>query len=732
MSLFRWMFTRKCPQCHQQLDKGAKACRHCGSDNPLSWRKCMGCGASVAADSTFCWSCKANVKSQPRDVIFGDRWMREPGIFAMRVPIETPEDRLRHGIQVDEGVRGALYRNGVFKEELGPGYHTMTSFWERLTGGDKTGSSVEAIVCTADPVTCVISADETAGITTAGFERVTFAGVSLEVELLDLARMQRRFLPFGTLEVEDAVLLEGVRPRVIEVLRFLIKNLTLEQLGNAIDLRRRLEAELGRELPRLLENYGLRLCGVHDIILEGPALQQLHSAEEQISTSSRESGWEKRLRDIRLNGDLLKFKDEQSFNEQVAIWTHDYHLNEMDRRHLATMREIDMSRQQKLADAEARGQVAKAQTRHNLDLEAMEFENDMKELAALRAHQREMLTFLDGRKEKVLESELDRDIRRGHASTDDEVKRAGAFNGLRPEIAAGIVSPEHGVNIVKALEAMRPLPSITVVQAAAAPFGGAFPMAGGPPVAAQMPLETLAQRYLPYVGVVVVGLDLGGTRKVIPQGTVWVGQGLNAVVTNAHVAQAVAEACRQGARAWVIFSGSADAIPVKSVRIHPEYGRLAAAGRPIPSWDVALLELGSPLPGPGLPIASRHTLLSLTELQTVAYIGFPMEGLAGGGVNLERPRAIAKRGVISSLQDWNMRDSANSADRMLIVHDLAVAGGASGSPLFDASGQVIGIISAGNMEMIPDTETGKLRRIPSAAQLNFAQRVDALAGVSAM
>src|SRR5687768_2691532 len=135
MSLFRWMFTRKCPQCGKQLDKSADHCRHCGFDNPASWRKCLTCGVSVAADSAKCWNCKADLLSQPRDVVFGDRWKREPGIFAMRIPIETPADRLRHGIQVDEGVRGALYRNGVFKEELGPGYHTMTSFWERLTGG---------------------------------------------------------------------------------------------------------------------------------------------------------------------------------------------------------------------------------------------------------------------------------------------------------------------------------------------------------------------------------------------------------------------------------------------------------------------------------------------------------------------------------------------------------------------------------------------------------------------
>ena len=689
----------------------------------------MNCGVSVAADSKHCFSCKDDLNAQPRDVVFGDRWRREPGVFAMRVPIETPAERLRHGIQVDEGVRGALYRNGAFREELSPGYHTMTSFWQRLTGGDQTGHNVEAIVATADPVTYILTADKSVGIVTAGYERVTFASVSVEVQLADIQTLQRRFLPYGSHEVAESTLLDSVRPRLIEVLRRVVRSLTVEQLSQSLDLRRHLEADLARELPPLLESCGLRFSAVHDVILEGPALQRLHGAEEQVSSAAREAGWEKRLRDIRLKGELAKFRDEQDFNEQLAVWTHDYHLSEMDRCHLTAMRGIEMDRQRELAAVEARGQVAKVQARISVDLEAIEFENDMKELATIRAHQKEMQAFLDERKAKERNQDLDRNVRRANADTENEVRRAAAFRDLRPEIVAGIVSTERASMIARALEAARPHPHVTIVQPGPVnPAAHGVRHAGAPNFT--IPFEVLAQRYFPCIGVVVVGLELGGMKKIIPQGTVWVAQNLNAVATNAHVAKAVADACQQGASAWVLFSGSSEAVPVWSVRIHPEYGSLKSAGRPIPSWDVALLELAGPLPGSGLPIAPQQTIHTLTELQTVAYIGFPMENLAGGGANLERPRAIAKCGVISSLQDWNMRDTANPAERMLILHDLGVAGGASGSPLFDNAGLVVGIISAGNMEMIPDIETGKLRRIPSAAHLNFAQRVDALAGIS--
>jgi hypothetical protein len=67
------------------------------------------------------------------------------------------------------------------------------------------------------------------------------------------------------------------------------------------------------------------------------------------------------------------------------------------------------------------------------------------------------------------------------------------------------------------------------------------------------------------------------------------------------------------------------------------------------------------------------------------------------------------------------------AHRLLIQHSVPVTGGASGSPLIDPSGRVIGLVNGGNTTVMKseDSATGKTRT-PNAALVNFAQRVDLL------
>jgi S1-C subfamily serine protease len=301
-------------------------------------------------------------------------------------------------------------------------------------------------------------------------------------------------------------------------------------------------------------------------------------------------------------------------------------------------------------------------------------------------------------------------------------------------VAAGLL----GSQVVAALEALRPLPQVTVLQTpygsqpisgfAGSSFTPSFmpvppvpAVFGGTPASA---LEVLAQRYLPSVGVVVIGKN---PQDLIAVGTAWIATGRAGVITNAHVAQDVVAAIADGSmRAWVLFSGQTTPLLITGARLHPDYGQSEAKGHPIPSSDVALLELAGSPALPGLPLASPARLHALRELQSVAYIGFPMENLAGGGTNLERPKAVAKKGSISSLEDWFMRHTDDPVRRQLIKHDLGVAGGASGSPMFDEAGDVIGVICAGNMERLYDPQKKTFRRIPSGVMLNFAQRIDVL------
>lgn len=714
MSLLKFFFSEKCSHCGERIEKGASFCRHCGAGRANSWRKCTACGVSVAADSQFCWSCKANVSAQPRDQFFSDRWRRTPGIFATRATIETPQDRLRHGIQVDDGTMGALFKDGTLRSELAPGYHTQTSFWDRLTGGGKTGGFVEAVICASDPVTSFVSLPDTAALFTSDRSAVE-AAVLIKVQLADLATFTRRLMPTGTDSVRDDDLMLPHTARVAEVIRRHLSRLTVNDVAKSVELRHELEAALGQELPALLADYGLTYRGVEDVRLESPDIQRIRDAEGDLARLEREKNWEKLKREMEHVAKLGEIKDEMALKEQVENWSHEANLTQLERDHVFKMQK------------QARTHIEELQaTKNKIEIERLkrewEDEDDRRDLA--------LLDEIRIRNDALLQRKHEREQAEREAEVNRQIRLTQGIKDAPSYVVAGVLPGDHGQRVIGALEALRPHPQVTVIQG----YGPAMPqpmsrpsfMPSHVPMTSPVvsPLETLAQRYLPNVGVVVLGQECGLAE---PVGTAWLIAGRSVLATNAHVAVDVAAALEQpGMAAWIIFSGQTSPQKIRTARIHPEYAQSQTKGHPVPSYDVAILELENLLPQSGLPIAGRGKLFALRELQSVAYLGFPMENLAGSAASMERPKAIAKKGSLSSLEDWMMRHCDDPARRQLIKHDLGVAGGASGSPMFDEAGDVIGLISAGNMERLYDPQTKQFRRAPNGVMLNFAQRIDVL------
>ncbi len=225
---------------------------------------------------------------------------------------------------------------------------------------------------------------------------------------------------------------------------------------------------------------------------------------------------------------------------------------------------------------------------------------------------------------------------------------------------------------------------------------------------------------------------------VSPFGTAFVvAPGL--LATSAHVAEKF-DSMAEGMTMVVRSSGApVHDLPIVSVTLHPQYhpfeeawgayGPLAAGAggenRPIigaGGYDVALLRvapeqvaaLGAPL-----PIAADADLTSLEPGDPAGYVGFPMESSALGGVNLDDPEAQLQIGHLTALTDFFLVKS-DLADRQLLQHSLPVQGGASGSPLLDRRGQLIGVVSGGNLVEINDQGT----RVPTGSGVNFAQRAD--------
>lgn len=203
------------------------------------------------------------------------------------------------------------------------------------------------------------------------------------------------------------------------------------------------------------------------------------------------------------------------------------------------------------------------------------------------------------------------------------------------------------------------------------------------------------------------------------------------LATNAHVAEAVGDLLQifPGSIPVALREGNRDQMIRLStdMLLHPGYtrwsdilseqfrevpgGRMANVNF-IPPCDVALLmpaEEGTDL-GTPLPISSEVLSRSLVG-DGVGSVGFPTENIAG----LPSQQRISGR--ITSQSDF-LFQNADLEDAQLLHYSGVIAGGASGSPIFNEQGEVVGLVSAGSMVFVGG------KRIPVG--INYGQRVDLL------
>jgi hypothetical protein len=222
------------------------------------------------------------------------------------------------------------------------------------------------------------------------------------------------------------------------------------------------------------------------------------------------------------------------------------------------------------------------------------------------------------------------------------------------------------------------------------------------------------------------------------------------LATNAHVAQEIASGAPGE---YVLFApNGGEPIKIKrEVEWHPGYDRFKGIKglvgknlwgnfKPlnlISEYDVGVLYVDPSTPLPKdkksgklitLDLASEQELEQLKPGDPVASVGYPTEDLAGAGVASEGPSEM-RFGHISALTDVFMC-RAEPQHQLLIQHSVPVAGGASGSPLIDGKGNVIGLVTGGNTTGLKDS-TATTGRIPNAALINFAARADLLEALRA-
>ena len=240
-------------------------------------------------------------------------------------------------------------------------------------------------------------------------------------------------------------------------------------------------------------------------------------------------------------------------------------------------------------------------------------------------------------------------------------------------------------------------------------------------------LAMMAEKYKNAVGVVV----LVGNSGPQATATAWAVRP-SWFATNSHVTEYVKKVQKLGADVFIAINGRPDKrYRVVKVVSHPRYNeskRNFEGKWSLDGFDVGLLKIEGSVPI-YFPVADVSELKKITSGYRIAYLGFPTENLAGGNIDIHSPLATMQSGIITTISDYWLGEGGFEKN-FLLRHNLGTTGGASGSPLFNTKGEVVGILDGGNAEKVlvydKEGKSKELRHAPNAVMINTAQRVDLL------
>ncbi len=178
------------------------------------------------------------------------------------------------------------------------------------------------------------------------------------------------------------------------------------------------------------------------------------------------------------------------------------------------------------------------------------------------------------------------------------------------------------------------------------------------------------------------------------------------VVTNAHVLRELNGQLRD--TLTPVLRRGDDEFELGSVlagaRIHPLYDRFEQVRDDDRrrSWtnpyDVALFAPPEGLEQkPSLQVAPTPILESLEVQTDVHYFGYPFENLTTTGPDRSRPAPLFDRGYVAQVSDAMRRAYVAPSLRHLLVVRIPAVGGASGSPVLQDDGQVVGMLFGADM-----------------------------------
>ena len=154
-----------------------------------------------------------------------------------------------------------------------------------------------------------------------------------------------------------------------------------------------------------------------------------------------------------------------------------------------------------------------------------------------------------------------------------------------------------------------------------------------------------------------VGLVVAVRGNSGPQGiaTAWAAAP-RVFITNSHVVESVEHALASGSSVFIVINREGEKrLRVTGTRLHPKYGQplLGFEGKQpaVPAYDVGLLLTESDAPKV-FKIATQGELERVDSGYKIGYLGFPMEGMAGGGADMRNPVATMQAGIVTSATDF--------------------------------------------------------------------------------
>jgi hypothetical protein len=208
----------------------------------------------------------------------------------------------------------------------------------------------------------------------------------------------------------------------------------------------------------------------------------------------------------------------------------------------------------------------------------------------------------------------------------------------------------------------------------------------------------------------------------------------NILATNAHVV----EAAMKGRYSKILVRApgrEGKVYEVTGSSIHPGYtafqGFLRAetifvptTGSPLRgrlAYDVGILRVAENADlSPVLELASQSALEALGPGTPLVMAGYPLERISGREVQAVAATPTLSVGMVTAMTDM-FSLPAEPARRRLVQHNLPGVGGNSGSPMLTPDGKLVALHNAGSYIEVPN-----VGRVPNAAMVRFAQRVDFL------